>query len=75
MNDSTSPPAESLDLDQLEQQIDTLVQRIDNLSNENSTLRKQHQALVIERSKLIEKTETARARVEAMISRLKNDGV
>ena len=49
------------DLRQLEQRIDELINTVGSLKNENS-----------ERSQLIEKTELARSRVEAMISRLRS---
>jgi cell division protein ZapB len=42
------------------------------LKNENTSLRQQKDKLVTERSQLIEKTEMARSRVEAMISRLRS---
>lgn len=71
MNESTKPPAETLDLDQLERRIEALVEKIGSLTDENDTLRQQHTGLVKERGRLIEKTETARSRVEAMITRLK----
>ncbi len=60
------------DLRQLEQRIDDLIGTVGLLKNENTNLRQQQDRLVIERSQLIEKTEMARSRVEAMISRLKS---
>lgn len=60
------------DLRQLEQRIDQLIDTVGLLTNENSNLRQQKDKLVGERSQLIEKTETARNRVEAMISRLRS---
>ena len=44
---------------------------IDGLANENVALRNQQTSLTAERATLIEKTEQARTRVEAMIARLK----
>ena len=41
------------------------------LKDENASLRARQESLVSERAELIEKTELARNRVEAMISRLK----
>lgn len=60
------------DLRQLEQRIDQLIDTVGSLKNENTSLRQQQEKLVVERSQLLDKTETARARVEAMISRLRS---
>ena len=60
------------DLRQLEQRIDELIETVGTLKNENTSLRQQKDKLVNERSQLIEKTEMARSRVEAMISRLRS---
>ena len=60
------------DLRQLEQRIDELIDTVGLLKNENTSLRQQKDKLVGERSQLIEKTEAARSRVEAMISRLRS---
>ena len=59
------------DLSALEAQIDELIQRCERLSNENQALRDQQGSLVTERASLIEKSEIARTRVEAMIARLR----
>ena len=67
----TTGKPEQLDLERLEQQVDELLGKIDNLSTENSALRRQHEDLVTERARLLDKTQTARSRVEAMIARLK----
>jgi len=60
------------DLKLLETQIDELIDTVGLLKNENTSLRHQKDKLVGERSQLIEKTEAARSRVEAMISRLRS---
>jgi cell division protein ZapB len=60
------------DLRQLEQRIDQLIDTVESLKNENISLRQQQEKLVAERSQLLDKTETARTRVEAMISRLRS---
>ena len=60
------------DLRQLEKRIDELIDTVGQLKNENTSLRQQKDKLVTERSQLIEKTEMARSRVEAMISRLRS---
>ncbi len=60
------------DLSHLEQRIDELIDTVGMLKNENTSLRQQKDKLSTERAQLIEKTEMARSRVEAMISRLKS---
>jgi cell division protein ZapB len=60
------------DLRQLEQRIDELIDTLGSLKSENSNLRQQKDKLATERSQLVEKTEMARSRVEAMISRLRS---
>ena len=59
------------DLSALEAQIDELIRRCERLSDENRALRDQQGSLVAERAALIEKSESARTRVEAMIARLR----
>lgn len=71
MNSSDPIAATELDLKRLESQVDQLIQTIERLSDENRTLRGKQQELMSERAALIEKTELARSRVEAMISRLR----
>ena len=63
---------ESLDLAALESKVDQLIETVTTLSAENAALRQQQGSLAVERADLIEKTELARTRVEAMISRLKS---
>lgn len=58
-------------LRQLEDKVDGLIALIERLRAENASLRESHSVLIAERAKLIEKTELARTRVEAMITRLK----
>ena len=65
-------PMASETLLSLEQKIDRLIAICDQLQAENRSLKEREAALLRERSKLIEKNDTARSRVEAMISRLKN---
>lgn len=62
---------EELDLNTLEQRVDELINAVARLQTENQSLRAQQADLVTERARLIEKTELARSRVEAMIARLK----
>lgn len=61
-----------LDLRKLELQIEELIQACAYLKDENKSLRTRQDRLVAERASLIEKTELARTRVEAMITRLKS---
>ncbi|MEG7522633.1 MAG: TIGR02449 family protein [Chromatiales bacterium] len=61
-----------LDLRKLELQIEELIQACAYLKDENKSLRARQDSLVAERASLIEKTELARTRVEAMITRLKS---
>ncbi|MFO7593706.1 MAG: TIGR02449 family protein [Pseudomonadota bacterium] len=58
-------------LTNLERRTEELLQRLNALSHENRSLRESQAAMLNERARLIEKTELARSRVEAMISRLK----
>jgi len=62
---------EELDLKQLEARVEELINTCAALKDENQSLRQHQGSLVSERAKLIEKTELARNRVEAMINRLK----
>jgi cell division protein ZapB len=60
------------DIRALERLVDELVARCKRLADENKALHNQHGHLLAERAALIEKTEQARSRVEAMIARLKS---
>jgi cell division protein ZapB len=60
------------DLDLLERQVDELIRLCDRLQEENVSLRASQEHLVGERADLIEKTELARSKVEAMVARLKS---
>ncbi len=59
------------DLRKLEQRVEELINACSFLKDENKSLRARQDSLVAERATLIEKTELARTRVEAMITRLK----
>ncbi len=59
------------DISKLEDRIDELIAVCDKLKEENLLLKGRQGILVEERARLIEKTEIARARVEAMLVRLK----
>lgn len=60
-----------VDIKQLEDRVDDLIMAVERLQQENKGLRKNQSSLKTERNQLVEKTELARTRVEAMISRLK----
>jgi cell division protein ZapB len=63
---------ENLSLASLEARVDELIHTVEQLTAENEALRSQQAALTVERATLIEKTELARSRIEAMIMRLKS---
>ncbi len=67
------PPKVSVDseLKRLEKRIDDLVGAVGQLKDENRALRQRQDALTAERATLLQKNEQVRARVEAMIGRLK----
>ncbi len=60
-----------IELKRLDESVDILLGTISELKEENVQLRSQQEFLQVERSRLMEKTETARTRVEAIINRLK----
>lgn len=59
------------ELRRLERRVDELVGALDKLKEENRALRQRQDSLSSERSSLLSKNEQVRARVEAMIGRLK----
>jgi cell division protein ZapB len=59
------------ELKRLEQRVDALVHVCDQLQDENKSLKQRQDVLTAERANLLQKTEQVRARVEAMIGRLK----
>ena len=61
----------NIELSNLSNSVDVLLGMIQELKQENTQLRSQQNFLQGERSKLMEKNETARTRVEAIINRLK----
>ena len=69
--DQNSASLDGMDLQALETQVDELIRTCDQLTDENRALRNQQSTLVAERASLIEKSERARSRVEAIIARLK----
>lgn len=69
-NDNAKQLSEQ-DLNKLEYRVSELIRVCERLKEENRSLRSQQDALVNERANLIEKNEQVRARVEAMIGRLR----
>ena len=72
MDDNPKTRLAELELQKLEQKVEELVRHCQRLAEENRSLRTQHEHLVSERTTLIEKTEQAKSRVEAMITRLRS---
>ena len=56
---------------ELEDKLEELIKRYASIKQENTSLKVKQDELVKEKAKLVEKTNLARNRVEAMISRLK----
>jgi len=59
------------ELKRLEKRVDALVGVCDLLKDENQSLKQRQDVLTAERANLLQKNEQVRARVEAMIGRLK----
>jgi cell division protein ZapB len=72
MNEKEKADGAEHDLRNLEQRVEDLIRACSFLKDENKSLRARQDSLVAERATLIEKTEMARTRVEAMITRLKS---
>lgn len=62
---------DTLDTRALEEKVDRLIRICERLEDENRALRDQQNSLIAERATLVEKSELARSRVEAMITRLR----
>ena len=75
--DYIDPMADSInstfehELKRLEKRVDALVRVCDQLQDENRSLKQRQDVLTSERASLLQKNEQVRARVEAMIGRLK----
>jgi len=72
MTEGTARSALELELKRLEKRLDELVVTVTHLKEENRALKSRHDTLSAERSALLQKNEQVRARVEAMIGRLKS---
>ena len=60
------------DLRRLEDRLDDLVKICNQLQSENKSLKEKQETLSKERASMVQKNEEVRARVEAMIVRLKS---
>jgi cell division protein ZapB len=72
MSDSPTKSAVDAELKRLERRLHDLIEAITQLKDENRALQQKHEALSTERAALLQKNEQVRARVEAMIGRLKS---
>jgi cell division protein ZapB len=70
MSEAHMTPVE-MELRRLEQRVDELVALLAQLKEENRALRLRQDAFSTERAGLLQKNEQVRARVEAMIGRLR----
>jgi cell division protein ZapB len=70
MADDTNTSFEH-ELKRLEKRVDALVRVCDQLQDENRSLKQRQDTLTADRANLLQKNEQVRARVEAMIGRLK----
>jgi cell division protein ZapB len=67
MTEKHIPP----ELKNFEDKLDQLIDKFMDVKNENSSLKIKQETMAQEKAQLLEKTTLARARVEAMITRLK----
>ena len=61
-----------MDLTTLEKRIDELIALCDELERKQSSMEADRESWLQERTRLLEKNETAKAKIEAMILRLKS---
>jgi cell division protein ZapB len=72
MAESSPKSAVELELKRLEKRLEDLIGTVNQIKEENRALRQRQDALTSERAGLLQKNEQVRARVEAMIGRLKS---
>jgi cell division protein ZapB len=72
MNEANPKSAVELELKRLEKRLEDLIATIGQIKEENRALRQRQETLTSERANLLQKNEQVRARVEAMIGRLKS---
>jgi len=70
MSDTAKSPFDT-ELARLTRRIEELLVSMEQLREENRALKQRHESLAGERASLLQKNEQVRARVEAMIGRLK----
>lgn len=70
MNDTHTPSFET-EFKRLEKRVEDLVTALAVVREENRALRQRQDSLATDRASLVQKNEQVRARVEAMIGRLK----
>jgi cell division protein ZapB len=71
MNEAPARSPVEVELRRLEKRLEDLVVTLGQLKEENRALRQRQDTLMSERANLLQKNEQVRARVEAMIGRLK----
>ena len=69
---STPPPGADSELKRLEKRVDDLLASMAQLKEENRALRQRQERLAGEKTALLNRNDQVRARVEAMIGRLKS---
>jgi cell division protein ZapB len=72
MAESSPKSAVEMELKRLEKRLEDLIGTVNQIKEENRALRQRQDALTSERAGLLQKNEQVRARVEAMIGRLKS---
>jgi len=72
MSESSPRSAVDAEFKRLERRIDELVATVGHLKEENRALRHRQDSLMTERASLLQKNEQVRARVEAMVGRLRS---
>ena len=72
MNEGNPKSPVDLELKRLEKRLEELVATLNQIKEENRALRQRQDTLTSERAGLLQKNEQVRARVEAMIGRLKS---
>jgi len=72
MNEPNPRTAVDLELKRLEKRLEDLILTVNQIKEENRALRQRQDTLTAERASLLHKNELVRARVEAMIGRLKS---
>ena len=71
MSEPAARSAVDAELKRIERRLEDLVATLNQLKEENRALRQRQDNLISERANLLQKNEQVRARVEAMIGRLK----